>query len=189
MNQNGKAQFFAFISHKSTDSKFALRLQRFIESYHLPAWVRRKTSAPKRLTPVCSYEVDFSSNPLLDEMKNKLAQSNYLILVCSKSLLRNGTKYVNYEIETFMECKRSQGLDPMQYVIPVIYDGAFDSPDEECCPEALRALGDERPIAVDRQKCRNEREVFLRVISAMLEIDYAVLQDRDAKRRRKKLCL
>ena len=38
---SGKAQYFAFISHKSSDSKFSLRLQKFIESYNLPVEVRR----------------------------------------------------------------------------------------------------------------------------------------------------
>lgn len=91
MNQPemGKATFYAFISHKSTDAKFAQKLQKFIESYNLPAAVRQMTGFPgKRLTPLCSYEVDFSSNPLLDEMQDKLNRSHYLILLCSEELMK-----------------------------------------------------------------------------------------------------
>ena len=179
---SGKARYFAFISHKSTDTKFALKMHRFIESYNLPTAVRKMTPAPKRLTPLCSYEIDFSANPLLDEMREKLRQSQYLILICSESLVKSGTKFVNYEIETFMQCRREEGVDPLRRIIPIIVSGAFDSPEHECCPEALKALGDNRPIAVDRQKCKNDREVFLRAISGMLDIDFAVLENRDHKR-------
>ena len=37
--EKGKAHYYAFISHKSTDAKFALKLQRFIETYDLPAHI------------------------------------------------------------------------------------------------------------------------------------------------------
>jgi hypothetical protein len=182
--QNGKAHYFAFISHKSKDSKFALQLQRFIETYNLPSQVRKKTNAPKRLTPICAYEMDFASNPLFDEMTDKLQKSQYLIVLCSKELLKSGTKYINYEIETFIRLKKEEGKDPLKYIIPIILSGSFDDPEQDCCPEALKALGDNCPIALDRQKYKSDRELFLHAISGMLDIDYAVLQNRDSKRRR-----
>ena len=37
MQTNGKAKYYAFISHKSADAKFALKLQKFIEGYNLPS--------------------------------------------------------------------------------------------------------------------------------------------------------
>ena len=86
--EKGKAHYYAFISHKSTDEKFALKLQRFIETYDLPAHIRQMTDpSVRRLSPICSYEVDFSSSPLLDEMRGKLERSDYLILICSEELL------------------------------------------------------------------------------------------------------
>lgn len=182
--QNGRAHYFAFISHKSKDSKFALQLQKFIETYNLPSQVRKRTNAPKRLTPICAYEMDFTSNPLLDEMTDKLQKSQYLIVLCSKELMKSGTKYINYEIETFIRLKKEEGKDPLKYIIPIILSGSFDDPEHDCCPEALKALGDNCPIALDRQKYKSDRELFLHAISGMLDIDYAVLQNRDSKRRR-----
>ena len=187
---NGKAQYYAFISHKSTDAKFALKLQKFIESYHLPTNIRQMAQLPgKRLSPICSYELDFSSSPLMDEMRDKLNRSHYLILICSEELLNSGTKYVNYEVRTFMECKRAQGIDPLTRIIPIIVTGEFGSPDHECCPEALMELGDNCPIALDRKKYKHDRELFLHVIASLLNIDYAVIENRDKKRQRNKKLL
>ena len=177
-----KAKFFAFISHKSSDSAFALKLQKYIESYNLPASIRTKANAPKRLSPLCSYEVDFSCNPLQAEMEEKLRSSEYLIILCSEELIKQGSTYVDYEIETFIQQKKSQGVDPASRIIPIILSGEFDSDEHECCPQSLKNLGDMRPIAVDRNKCKNDKEVFLYAISAMLNIDFAVLRDRDKKR-------
>lgn len=181
----GKAKYFAFISHKSADSRFALRLQKFIENYNLPTEIRKTTKSPKRLTPICSYEMDFSSKPLYDEMTDKLKSSQYLILICSEELIKSGTKYVNYEIETFFRLKREAGLDPAKYVIPIITSGKFGDEEHECCPEALKVLGENCPIAIDRSGYKNDREVFLHAVSGMLDIDYAVLENRDRKRRRR----
>ena len=183
--EKGKAHYYAFISHKSTDAKFALKLQRFIETYDLPAHIRQMTDpSVRRLSPICSYEVDFSSAPLLDEMRGKLERSDYLILICSEELLKAGTKYVNYEIRTFIECKEAQGIDPLSRIIPVIVSGEFGSAEHECCPEALQELGDRCPIALDRKKYKTNRELFLRVIGGLLRVDHAVLADRDKKRQR-----
>lgn len=184
---DGKATYYAFISHKSADARFALKLQRFIELYNLPTEVQRKANiSQKRLTPICSYEIDFSSNPLMDEMRDKLKRSKYLILLCSKELLQTGTKYVNYEIRTFIECKKEEGIDPLTRIIPIIVSGEFGSGEDDCCPEALKELGDNAPIALDRKKYKNDRELFLHAISGMLDIDYAVLENRDKKRQRRK---
>lgn len=185
MYDGRKAQFFAFISHKSADKKVAMQLQRFIEFYRLPAAIRKTTNAPKRLGPICSYEVDFSSNPLMDEMKDKLTRSHFLILICSEALATQDRKHINYEIRTFIEQKRAQGIDPLTRIIPVVVSGEFGSGELDCCPEALKELGDNCPIAIDLRKCKNKREAFLHVISGMLDIDYVVIENRDKKRRRR----
>ena len=183
--ETGKANYYAFISHKSTDAQFALKLQKFIESYNLPTNIRKMANMQdRRLSPLCAYEVDFSANPLLDEMRGKLKRSRYLILLCSEELLKSGTKYVNYEIRTFIECKREEGIDPLTRIIPIIVTGEFGSPEHECCPEALQELGENCPIALDRKKYKTERELFLHVISALLDIDYTVIENRDKKRQR-----
>lgn len=182
---NSKGRFYAFISHKSTDSKFALKLQKFIETYHLPTSICQMAGIrERRLTPLCSYEVDFSSSPLLDEMHDKLMRSNYLILLCSEELMKNDPRYIDYEIRTFIECKKAEGVDPLSRIIPVVVSGEFGSAEHECCPEALRELGDQCPIALDRRKYKSDRELFLHVISSLLDIDYAVIENRDKKRQR-----
>jgi len=193
MNEmSGKSTYFAFISHKSTDTRFALKLKKFIESYKLPTDIQLEDDILPfkgkngQLSPLCTYEVNFSCNPLMDEMNEKLRYSRFLILLCSENLVKYGSRYVNYEIETFIRYRREEGIDPISRIIPIIIDGAFDSPEHECCPQALKALGDNRPIAVDRQKCKNNREVFLRAVSGMLDIDYTVMAQLDQRILRRK---
>ena len=182
---DGKADFYAFISHKSADTKFALKLQKFIESYNLPTNIRKmKNMQQKRLTPICSYEVDFSSNPLLHEMEDKLRRSKYLILICSEELIKSGPEYIDFEIRSFIESKQAEGIDPLTRIIPIITTGEFGSAEHECCPDALKELGDRCPIALDRKKYRNDRTLFLHIISALLDIDYVVIENRDKKRQR-----
>ena len=186
MGNAGKAEYFAFISHKSADRTFALKMQKFIENYRLPAAIQRAGAYPERRSPICCYENDFSSNPLMTEMEDKLSRSEFLILICSIDKEPGGSKYVNFEIETFIKQKKAQGIDPLDRIIPIIVSGAFGSETEECCPAALKALGKNRPMAADRQKYKSDREVFLHAISGMLDIDYAVMVDRDAKRQKKR---
>lgn len=180
-----KAGYYAFISHKSTDAKFALKLQKFIETYTLPENIRRMAGLQqRRLTPLCSYEVDFSSSPLMDEMQDKLRKSDFMILLCSEELMKSDPRYVDYEIRTFIECKKAEGIDPLTRIIPIIVTGAFGSAEHECCPDALRELGENCPIALDRKKYKNDRELFLHVIASLLNVDYAVIENRDKKRQR-----
>lgn len=181
---SGKAEFYAFISHKSADTKFALKLRKFIESYKLPTHIRQLSGTQtKRLTPICSYEDDFSSQPLLDEMRDKLSRSKHLILICSDALTPSAAKYINYEIRTFIEHRQAEGINPYTRIIPIVVSGEFGEGPQDCRPEALKELGDNCPIALDRRKYKNDRELFLHVISSLLDIDYAVLQNRDRKRR------
>lgn len=182
-----KADYFAFISHKSMDSEYALKLQKFIESYTLPKAVRNSAEIPKRLSPVCTYEVDFAANPLLDEIREMLSKSKYLIVLCSKHVAENMAPYVNYEIETFVKIKKEQGINPLDRIIPIIIDRNFESVEAEAFyPRALKELGENFPIAVNRKLCKNDREVFIRAISGMIGVDYIILEDRDRKRERRK---
>lgn len=180
-----KAEYFAFISHKSADAKYAKKMQKFIEGYKLPAKIRENSDIPKRLSPICSYEVDFSPNPLSAEMKEKLSRSKFLIVLCSEALIKNGTKYVNYEIETFIELKRAEGVDPLNRIIPIIISENPLADDTEFFPEALKALGDDCPIAINRRNCKNDKDVFFYAISGMLDIDFVALKNRDRIRKRK----
>lgn len=186
MDDQGKAGYYAFVSHKSADKVFALKLRKFIESYKLPAHIRKKVNAPKRLSPLCCYEDDFSAKPLYDEMQEKLSRSQYLIVICSKDQEPGGSPYINFEIETFIAQKRAEGIDPLTRIIPVVLNGAFGSPTEECCPAALQALGENLPIALECKKFRNNRKLFLRIISALLALDPSVIENRDRKRRKRK---
>ncbi|MBQ4066517.1 MAG: TIR domain-containing protein [Clostridia bacterium] len=181
-NKGKLASFVAFISHKGADSKFALKIQKFIESYNLPVSVRKRTGSKRRLTPLCAYEVDFSSNPLYEEMEKKLSQSQYLILICSEAIFKSDPKYVNFEIETFIRLKEAEGVDPATRIIPIVLDDGT-RPATSYLPEPFRALGEKAPIALRKSQYKSERELFLHVISSLLKIDYAVLRDRDSKRR------
>ena len=66
-------KYYAFISYKSDDEKWAKRLQEQIEKFRLPAYLCKKNPAkPKRLKPCFRYHTDIGINELKTEMQKKL---------------------------------------------------------------------------------------------------------------------
>src|SRR4051812_3088589 len=81
-------RFRAFISYSHSDSRVALRLHRSLEGYRVPKRLRGTPSefgpVPERLSPIfCDREELASSADLGTRVKDALADSDALIVVCS----------------------------------------------------------------------------------------------------------
>ena len=126
-------KYFAFISFQSADAKDAVRLQHAIESYRLPAVLCKESNVPRRIKPLYCYLNDMhAGEELMQELKARMEQSRYLIVVCSPRSAKS--VYVNSGIDYFISLGRRDSI------IPVIVDGVPYSgyPETECFPEALR---------------------------------------------------
>lgn len=187
-------KYFAFISFQSADAKDAVRLQHAIENYRLPAVLCKEANVPRRIKPLYCYINDMhAGEELMQELKSRIEQSRYLIVVCSPRSAKS--VYVNSGIDYFVSLGRRDSI------IPVIVDGVpySGNPETECFPEALRRhfpkapdpLKDHSILGINiRETGISRREAYdramLMVVARMLQLDFDGLLLRDKQRRRKR---
>ena len=131
--------YYAFISYNWRDARWARWLQRRLEHYNLPSIARREIGRDVKIRPVFRYETDLGAADLRRDLPKELAQSRYLVVICSPhSAFPNvkGEHWVDDEIRHFIALGRTDRI------IPVIVAGSPDStgPDR-CFPPALADAG------------------------------------------------
>lgn len=115
--------FFAFISYNKKDTKWGKRLQRKLEHYHLPAALRKETGWEREpINPVFFAPTDIQPGVLPDELKAKLLESQYLVIICSPNSANSF--WVGQEIDYF--CK----LGRLDRIYCFIIDGDPESEEE-----------------------------------------------------------
>ena len=101
-----KKRYFAFISYSHKDSELAKWLQHEFEYYELPATLfderkdLRKEDLPESFKPVFRDEDELAGGDLKPQISEALADSEYLIVVCSPNSAHS--IYVDNEIKEFI---------------------------------------------------------------------------------------
>lgn len=134
-------KYFAFISYKREDEKWAKWLQNKLESYNLPTALRKKQpSLPAKIRPVFRDQSELSGGNLKEEIEKGLSSSKYLIVVCSTRAAKS--PWVSKEVQWFIDHGRENDI------IPFIVGGTANAsnPEDECFPEGLRKLSGEREL-------------------------------------------
>lgn len=134
-------KFWAFISYSHRDAKAAAALQRAIETYRVPSRLVGTRTAmgevPAFVKPVFRDRDEMQAGAdLKATVREALAQSRWLIVVCSPAAARSA--WVNQEI---IEYKKLHGETRVLAVIVAGEPFASRVPGhetEECFPEALR---------------------------------------------------
>lgn len=139
-------RYRAFISYSHKDSAVAVRLHRRLEGYRLPerlvGTLTARGTVPSRLTPIFR-DIDElpASSDLSTEIKNALAESEALVVLCSPDA--KTSRWVNREIELFRE------LHPYRPILPALVRGEPD----DSFPPALFISGPDgvalEPVASD----------------------------------------
>lgn len=179
-------RYRAYISYSHNDEDWAAWLHRALESYHVPRHlVGNKTSVgevPQRIRPVFRDRDDLSSaTDLEDTVKQALADSENLIVVCSPEAA--ASHWVNEEIRQFA------GLGRADRIFCIIVNGepAADGSVSGCFPAALAEIGMLEPLAADLRKWADGKHVAkLKLIAGLLGIRLDDLRQRDLQRRRKR---
>lgn len=176
--------YFAFISYSHTDKETAQKLQKRLERYHMPAkLLQAHPELPKKLSPIFRDESDISGKgTLIETLHDNLRRSQYLILICSPSSAKS--EYVNDEVDYFIN-----ELHREDKIIPLIVGGIPRSKDEsiECFPPAILALDRERePLGIDL-KTFGRDGAFLRVVAAMLRLNFTYFKSREDEERKRRL--
>ena len=174
MEQN--KDYFAFISYKREDEKWAKWLQHKLEHYRLPSNVKKGNGhLPKDLRPVFKDTSELASGVLAEEIHAALENSQYLIVICSPRAAQS--EWVCKEVQTFLDMGRTKEI------IPFIVGGKAyaDNPAEECFPTALRQLhGDQELLGININEMGKEAAV-IKVIARMLGLKFDMLWQRHQK--------
>ena len=192
-------KYFAFISFQSSDAREAVRLQHAIERYRLPAVLcKEDSSIPRRIKPLYCYLNDMhAGEELMQELKSRMEQSRYLIVICSPRAAKSA--YINSGIDYFVSLGRRDGI------IPIIVDGVpySNDPETECFPEALKRhfpkhadpLQDHSILGINIHEAGigSRRKAYdramLMVVARILQLDFDGLLLRDQQRRRRRTIL
>lgn len=190
-------KYAAFISyrHVEPDRSEAKWLYEALLSYRVPATIASPHVEKRRLGRIFRDNEEIEAGPSVREkLHEKLRESRFLIVVCSPRTPARDVEhrlvrgYIDLEVEHFRELGRAPRI------IPLIIEGEPD----ECFPVALRpeagaALGAE-PLAADIRPVgenaayspkERRRRQLLRIVAAMLGVDFESLCQQDAARRRK----
>ena len=192
--------YYAFLSYSHKDQMMVDWLHRELERFRVPRVLAGQLTPngviPKRLTPIFRDRHELAAaDDLGEEIREALAASRYLIVLCSPDAARS--RWVNAEIETF---KRTR---PDGCVLAAIVGGDPFASDvagrenEECFPPALREKYDRRgrptgkraePLAADlRESGDGKRTGFLKLVAGMLEVGLDDLVQRDTTQRHRRL--
>ena len=134
MKEFKKKKYFAFISYSHKDSEFAKWLQHEFEYYKLPSVINGRKledykDLPKSFRPLFRDEDELAGGDLKPQIYEALANSQYLIVVCSPNSAQSD--YVNDEITEFI----SLSEDNKRKIFPFIVEGkphAKEKHEKEC---------------------------------------------------------
>lgn len=173
-------RYFAFISYKREDEKWAIWLQHRLEHYKLPTSVRRGDSTlPERVRPVFKDTTDLSGGILGRSIEEALHTSKYLIVICSPHATQS--PWICREVQTFIDAGREE------YIIPFIIDGEPNSRDasRECFPENLRTLSGERELLGININEMGREAAAIKVVARMFSLHFDTLWQRWERERRR----
>lgn len=176
--------YFAFISYKREDEKWARWLQHKLEHYKLPASIRKANPAlPEKARPVFKDTTDLAGGVLEKAIKEALQSSKYLIVICSPRAAQS--PWVCKEVQEFIDSGREE------YIIPFIIDGEPHSANtaNECFPQSLRELSGERELLGININEMGRDAAAIKVAARMFELHFDSLWQRYSREKNNKRLL
>lgn len=173
--------YYAFISYKHEDEKWAKRLQNKLESYGFSVALRKDNpELPKKIQPIFRDQTDLTGGKLKDAIEDALRESQYLIVICSPRAAQS--PWVSKEVQYFIDNKRENNI------IPFIIGGTPNSinPENECFPEGLRQLSDEKEILAININDMGREAASIKVIARMFGLRFDTLWQRHERAKHRK---
>lgn len=188
-------RYQAFLSYAHADERWAAWLHRALESYRLPASLKRDDGKGRdRLRPIFRDREELSAgHDLTESIRAALAESSALIVLCSPAAA--ASRWVNEEIHSFRQ------LHPERPILCAIVDGdphpAEGSGQVSCLPPALfqRRDADGRlhdlpgePLAADFRESGDGRQLAkVKLLAGLLDVRLDDLLQREAQRRHRRM--
>ena len=176
MEQN--KEYYAFISYKREDEKWAKWLQNKLEHYEFPTNLNGRTDLPKNIRPTCRDVTDFSPGLLAKVIDKALRSSEWLIVICSPRSAKS--PWVCKEAQTFIDLGRAD------HIIPFVIEGIPFSKDSstECYPEALLNLTDGKELLAANIYEMGRDAAVIKVVARMFNLRFDTLWQRHERERK-----
>lgn len=181
-------KFFAFISYSSANRREAARLHRRLEYFRVTgAMARDFDNKRKPMNPSFYAPLEIQPGELKEELKTRLRNSRYLVVVCSPESARS--QWVQLEIDYFVSIGRRDKI------FFFIVDGKPNSgdPATDCYGKAVKDNGLEGVLGVDVHENvfkfppLNRERAYIQLISRLLGVDFDTLWNRHLRRLRRKI--
>ena len=176
-------EYYAFISYKREDEKWAKWIQDKLEHYRFPTNLNGRTGLPKHIRPTFRDVTDLNPGLLAEEINNALCNSEWLIVVCSPRSAKS--PWVCKEAQTFIDLGRAD------HIIPFVIEGNPFSEDiaSECYPEALLHLtGSQELLAANINEMGRDAAV-IKVVARMFGLRFDTLWHRYEREKKRKRAL
>lgn len=175
--EQGK-EYYAFISYKREDEKWAKWVQDKLEHYKFPTNLNGRTDLPKNIRPTFRDVTDLKPGLLAEEINNALCNSEWLIVVCSPRSAKS--PWVCKEAQTFIDLGRAD------HIIPFVIEGNPFSNDAatECYPEALLKLTGSKELLAANINEMGRDAAAIKVVARMFNLRFDSLWQRYERERR-----
>lgn len=175
--EHGK-EYYAFISYKREDEKWAKWLQNKLEHYCFPTNLNGRTDLPKNIRPTFRDVTDLTSGLLVEELDKALRSSEWLIIICSPRSAKS--PWVCKEAQAFIELGRAD------HIIPFIIEGTPFSGNEatECYPQALLNLTDSCELLAININEMGRDSAAIKVVARMFNLRFDTLWQRYEREKR-----
>lgn len=174
-------KYYAFISYKREDEKWAKWLQNKLEHYKFPTNLNGRTDLPKNIRPTFRDVTDLTPGLLAEEIDKALRSSEWLIVICSPRSAKS--PWVCKEAQTFIDLGRAD------HIIPFVIEGNPFSNDSttECYPEALLKQTEGKELLAANINEMGRDAAAIKVVARMFNLRFDNLWQRHlrAKNRRK----
>lgn len=170
--------YFAYISYKREDERWARWLRWQLQSYRIPIATRRRyAQIPSHCKPVFMDKTNLTPGILDKGLRQEVQDSRFLIVICSRAA-RAESKYLDAELQFFLD----SGGD-LSRVIPFVVDQS-DNVVEECFPRLLREICQTRENIVGANVHDDgKRMAVIKTVAAMLGLKREELESDDLRRR------
>lgn len=174
---DNRKDYFAFISYKHEDEKWAKWLQYKLEHYHFPTNLNGRTDLPKNIRPTFRDVTDMKPGILAEEINDALKKSQWLIVICSPRSAKS--PWVCKEAQTFIDLNRSN------YIIPFVIEGKPFSgdPATECFPKALLNLTGSKELLAANINEMGRNAAVIKIIAAMFHLKFDSLWQRHRRKK------
>lgn len=172
-------EFYAFISYKREDEKWAKWLQDKLEHYKFPTNLNGRTDLPKHIRPTFRDVTDLKPGLLAEEINNALRNSEWLIVVCSPRSAKS--PWVCKEAQTFIDLGRAD------HIIPFVIEGNpfSNDPATECYPDALLSLTGSQELLAANINEMGRDAAAIKVVARMFNLRFDSLWQRYEREQKK----